>query len=110
MRSRTLPLFFCLLLCILCGFAAFADAAQRTIRVGFFPFRGFQETLEDGRHAGYGYQYLQRIARITGWRYEYVDASWAECLAMLERGEIDLLGSVERTPDRERRFAFPKLE
>lgn len=110
MRSRTLPLFFCLLLCILCGFAAFADATQRTIRVGFFPFRGFQETLEDGRHAGYGYQYLQRIARITGWRYEYVDASWAECLAMLERGEIDLLGSVERTPDRERRFAFPKLE
>lgn len=110
MRPRSLPLLFCLLLCILCGCATFADAEQRTVRVGFFPFRGFQETLADGRHAGYGYQYLQRIARITGWRYEYVDASWSECLAMLERGEIDLLGSVERTPEREARFAFPKLE
>lgn len=99
----------CLLLCLVCGHAA-AAGAERTVRVGFFAFEGFQETLEDGHRDGYGYQYLRRLAQITGWKYEYVDASWSECLAMLERGEIDLLGSVQRTPERERVFAFPKLE
>lgn len=99
----------CLLLFLVCGHVA-AAGAERTVRVGFFAFEGFQETLEDGHRDGYGYQYLQRIAQITGWKYEYVNASWSECLGMLERGEIDLLGSVQRTPDRERRFAFPRLE
>lgn len=99
----------CLLLYLVCSHAA-AAGAERTVRVGFFAFEGFQETLEDGHRDGYGYQYLQRIAQITGWKYEYVNASWSECLGMLERGEIDLLGSVQRTPDRELRFAFPRLE
>ena len=108
MYRRYAHIFLCLLLCMLYGCPA--DASPRTVRVGFFSFRGFQETLEGGRHTGYGYQYLQRLARITGWRYEYVEAPWSECLDMLKRGEIDLLGSVQRTPEREKVFGFPKLE
>lgn len=99
----------CLLLCLVCGSVTAAEA-ERIVRVGFFAFAGFQETLEDGHRDGYGYQYLQRISQITGWKYEYVNVPWGDCLDMLERGEIDILGSVQRTPDRERRFAFPTLE
>ena len=100
--------FLCLASLLLC-FVSVAEAA-RTVRVGFFSFRGFQETLEDGRRAGFGYQYLQRLAEITGWHYEYVEGSWAECFERLKRGEIDILGSVQRTPEREQACVFPKFQ
>ena len=73
---------------------------NKTVRVGYFPYANFQEGGYGEHKQGAGYEYLQKISYITGWKYEYVYASFKECLDMLEDGEIDLLGSVSYTPER----------
>lgn len=79
---------------------------SKTVRVGYFPSRNFQERSNDDHKRGAGYEYLQKIASLTGWSYEYVYASFRECLEMLENGEIDLMGDVNYTLDRSRRMRF----
>lgn len=79
---------------------------SKTIRVGYFPSRNFQEGSDDEHKRGAGYEYLQKIASLTDWSYEYVYASFGECLEMIENGEIDLMGDVNYTVDRSRRMRF----
>ena len=76
------------------------EEENRTVRVGYFPYANFQEGSYGEHKQGAGYEYLQTISYITGWKYEYVYGSFKECLDMLADGEIDLLGSVSYTPER----------
>ncbi len=93
--------------------AAETEPQGETIRVGYM----ILETFEEEEHtqqgdtevivrSGYGYEYLQVIRYYTGWNYEYVNGSWEELVKMLERGEIDLLSHVARTPEREDTMLF----
>ena len=50
-----------------------------------------------------------KIAAYTGWRYEYVEASWPELLQMLIRGEIDLMSDVSYTEERSEQMLFASL-
>lgn len=85
-----------------------AESKGRTVRVGYGALPGYHEQFPDGRRSGYGYEYLQRIADRAGWNYEYIgyDKSWSELLLMLERGEIDLLSCVNKSLERDRKFAY----
>ena len=76
------------------------EEENKTVRVGYFPYANFQEGSYGEHKQGAGYEYLQKISYITGWKYEYVYGSFKECLDMLADGEIDLLGSVSYTPER----------
>ena len=76
------------------------EEENKTVRVGYFPYSNFQEGSYGEHKQGAGYEYLQKISYITGWKYEYVYASFKECLDMLADGEIDILGSVSYTPER----------
>ena len=76
------------------------EEENKTVRVGYFPYANFQEGGYGEHKQGAGYEYLQKISYITGWKYEYVYASFKECLDMLADGEIDLLGSVSYTQER----------
>ena len=82
------------------------EEENKTVRVGYFPYANFQEGGYGEHKQGAGYEYLQKISYITGWKYEYVYASFKECLDMLEDGEIDLLGSVSYTPERAESIDF----
>ncbi len=85
-----------------------ASAATEKIKVGFFEFSGYHEIEENGQRSGYGYEFLQKIACYSDWTYDYraYDASYADNLEMLENGEIDVLTSVTKTPEREEKFLF----
>ena len=76
------------------------EEENRTVRVGYFPYANFQEGSYGEHKQGAGYEYLQKISYITGWKYEYVYGSFKECLDMLADGEIDILGNVSYTPER----------
>ncbi len=78
----------------------------QTVRVGYMIRENFEEGGEGEVKSGYGYEYLQMIRNYTGWDYEYVYGTWDGLLGMLERGEIDLLSHVARTPEREEQFLF----
>lgn len=82
--------------------AAAAVDAGRVIRVGDFENGGSGATAYDR-------EYLQALAQYTGWKYEYVSGTWSECLDMLSRGELDLLGFVSKTAEREKLYGYPNL-
>lgn len=110
-RTGLALLMLCIsLLLVLCvrPTTVYADtpSESKTVRVGYFTTRNFQEGGEDEHKRGAGYEYLQKIASLTGWNYEYVYAPFDGCLEMLENGEIDLMGDVNYTLDRSRRMRF----
>ena len=111
-RMRLLCLLLALVLsATLCLNAYAADSESdrsEILKVGFFAFSGYHVVEEDGRRSGYGYEFLQRLAIHGGWSYEYVgyDGSYAEALDMLRSGEVDIVTSVSKTPEREEEFLF----
>ena len=108
--KRLLSLLLAALLLTACCAAALATGpdAPEVLRVGFFAFSGYHTVAEDGRRSGYGYEFLQRLAIHGGWTYEYVgyEGSYAEALDMLRAGEVDIVTSVSKTPEREKEFLF----
>lgn len=86
--------------------AALAAQPSRVVRVGSFPYAEQLKRDPNGNYSGYGFEYLMEIAKYTGWQYEFVDASWQDCLAMLEHGEIDLMGAVLSSPRRQAVYGF----
>ena len=105
-------LFVCiLLLCCLASVPVQAKetaAGKQLVRVGFFGFEGYHEQDEDGNRSGYGYDFLQMIAPYADFEYEYVgyENSWSDMLRMLQDGEIDLVTSAKKTPEREKIYEF----
>lgn len=98
-----------LAVCIEMNHPAFADAETDSVKVGYFLMDGYQNLDESGNYSGYGYEYLQELRKYTGWNYEYIHASFSDCLTMLENGEIDLMGSVRMTPERQEIFDYAAL-
>ena len=84
-------------------------AADR-IRVGCVDIGNFIQIGPDGRAYGYGAEYLDKIAGYAGWEYEYVQASWEECLKMLKTGEIELLLPAEYSEERAEDYLFSSYE
>ena len=79
------------------------EEENKTVRVGYFPYANFQEGGYGEHKQGAGYEYLQKISYITGWKYEYIYASFKECLDMLADGEIPLLIAEQvRTEENEK--------
>ncbi|WP_320977182.1 hypothetical protein, partial [Enterocloster asparagiformis] len=44
----------------------------RPLKVAFSQLEGLSETDQDGRHKGMIVDYLDEIAKYTGWEYEYI--------------------------------------
>lgn len=82
-----------------------AAELPRTIRVGYFDYAGFIEKKDDD-FVGYGVDLLDEVAKYTGWRYEFVYDSWENLVPRLEKGNIDLLCTMQNTPERSRKFDF----
>lgn len=101
-------LFSCLFF-ILGGFS-FASAAEQgqkqTIKVGYYGYDNFLSVDGNNGYTGYSYEFLKDIAEYTGWEYEFVYGSLEECLTRLETGEIDLMTSLQKTPERIDKFAY----
>ena len=90
--------------------AAETVSQHERVRVGFFAMDGYHMMDEDGNRSGYGYDFLRLMARYWDVNYEYVgyDKSWEEMQQMLIDGEIDMVTSARRTPEREELFDFSR--
>ncbi len=83
-------------------------AEHPILRYGVDPDWAPIESLDqDGRASGISPDYLARIERLLGVRFEAVPIiEWAQGLHRLEQGEIDLLPAIVQTEDRLQRFRF----
>ncbi len=78
-----------------------------TLHVGYYENPPLVFTGEDGP-AGLYVDLLTAVAEETGWDLQFVHCEWEECLAALERGELDLLCAIAYTEDRASRFDFTR--
>lgn len=71
--------------------------AARTIKVGASDFSIFFTQDKEGNYTGIVCDYLLEISKYTGWKIEYVIDSPSVLLDKLASGEIDLMGSMNKT-------------
>ena len=82
-----------------------AAKSKKVVRVGWYE-SAYNSTDRFGHRSGYAYEYQQKIAAYTGWKYEYVEGNWVTLLEKLQNGEIDLLSDVSYTPERAKNMLF----
>ena len=104
---------FMLTLCVVFAFTeqrTQAESEPRTVKVGFFEFNGYHEINARGVLSGYGYDFLKLLQRYADLNYEYVGYynSWEEMKQMLLTGEIDMVTSARKMPEREQLYAYSK--
>ncbi len=100
---------FLICLIILCIFpikGAAEENDQKIIRVGYVLAAGYQSGSAGQPKDGFGYEYLQKIASYTGWKYEYVYGSFTDLLEGVENGTIDIMGNVSKTDTRIGKYDF----
>jgi len=94
-----LAFLFVLLLCM-------PAAAQQTVRVGVYDNPPKVAIDEAGAVSGLYPALLEHITAEEGWVIEYVQGTWTESMARLDRGEIDLMVDVAYTAPRQELYAF----
>jgi len=79
---------------------------QEIVRVGVYDNPPKVMIDESGAVSGLYPSLVEYIADAEGWILEYVPGNWTECLARLERAEIDLMVDVAFTLPRQDLYAF----
>lgn len=84
---------------------------QQQIKVGYSTNYGVIMDGGSNRSAiGYGYDFLTEIAKYTGWKYEFINVDWDEGMDLLAAGEIDIMGPLQKTDERDKIFDFPDYD
>ncbi|MBR2046663.1 MAG: transporter substrate-binding domain-containing protein [Agathobacter sp.] len=90
--------------------AYFAYTKGEPVRVGIFDMDGFHSYDEEGNLTGFCVEYLNVIASVTGWEYEFVDIKdFMQGLEMLENQELDLLAPAMMTDARKENFSYSEF-
>ena len=80
---------------------------KRVRRVAFPQVDGMSWTAEDGTHHGMLVDYLNEIAKYTGWEYEYIDTKGPAMLNEFVEGKYELMGGNYYIPALEKYYAYP---
>lgn len=95
-----------LLVLTLCG-TAHAVEKNRVVRVAFPQVKGLSQTAPDGTRYGLVVDYLNEIAKYTGWEYEYVPTDGQDMQNELKNGDFELIGGAYYLPEMEKYYAYP---
>ena len=98
--------FVCLILFLGISFSCQAsEFSGKTVRVAYFDLGSYYQMQENGNMESYDKAYLDMISKYTGISFEYVDCkTWNQALEMLENHEIDLVGTMQWTQEREDKY------
>ena len=106
-RQMTAILLMTILAVILGNSAQAADDNPRVLKVPFPQVSGITETAKDGSRRGLVVDYLNEIAKYTGWEYEYIDTDGDKMTNEFLEGKYDLMGGTYYSPSFEEYFAYP---
>lgn len=92
-----------------------ASASSDVIRVVFPNQVGLSEVYGKDSYGGYTFDYLEKIAQFTGWKYEFitfpdldVNESIVAAMKMVEKGEADIVGGLLQDNNTKDKFDFPQ--
>lgn len=78
------------------------------LQVPFPELEGFTMTDDRGQRSGLVVDYLNEIAKYTGWTYEYIDTTGDEMVNDFISGQYDLMGGTYYAESMEKYFGYPK--
>lgn len=85
-----------------------ASAAEQVVlKVPFPEVEGFTMFDDRGQRYGLVVDYLNEIAKYTGWTYEYIDTSGNDMVNDFINGEYDLMGGTYYAEPLKQYFAYP---
>lgn len=88
-------------------FQCVAAEESGIVRVGYYEDGDYMYHNTQGEYEGYNFEFLQEISKLSGLRYDVVDAlSWQNALQLLIDGKIDVLPAVYRTESRTEQMLF----
>lgn len=85
-----------------------SPANARVVKISLSDNPPLVFTDNNGRPAGILVDLIGQVGQKEGWEIQFVHGSWKECLERLKNGEIDILMSVARSPQREEIYDFTK--
>lgn len=95
---------------LICPQISYGDSTnhreKKVVKVGYYLYEGYQEVDKNGVYSGYGYDYLKEISQFANWDYEFVVASFPECIRMLENGEVDIVGGIDKNALKSDKIAY----
>lgn len=89
------------------GTASAQVEEPRPLKVAFSQMEGLSETDQYGRHKGLIVDYLDEIAKYTGWEYEYIPVENDDIISNFLEGQYDLMGGTFYSSGFEEYFAYP---
>ena len=92
---------------VLCITSMAAESQPRVLRVAFCEAKGITEKNPDGSRHGLVMDYLNEIAKYTGWEYEFIDTTPDAMLKGFAEGEYELMGGNYYLPGLEAYYAYP---
>ena len=103
-----------LLAALLLSLARFAPAqaigrtaTPTTVKIGYYYDGDYMYKTSNGTYCGYDIEYLYEIGKYTDWKYQFVDfGSFADALAALDSGEIDIIPAFFYSEERAQKFLF----
>lgn len=85
-----------------------AEEDSTVLRVAFPEAVGINEVYEDGTYGGCVYEWLEEIAKYTGWKYKFVTGDPNELMSDMADGNYDLMGGVYFLEGLDETYNFPK--
>jgi len=82
-----------------------SETEKKPVRVAYFDLGGYYQKSENGTINSYDAAYLDMVSQYTDYEFTYVDCgTWDNGLRMLENHEVDLVGTMQWTQEREDRY------
>jgi PAS domain S-box-containing protein len=105
MKKLYIVFVFCLLIA---GIAQPPESiAEITVKVGVYQNKPLIFKNDGGAIRGIFADILEHVADNEGWTLEYVSGSWSEGLKRLQSGQIDVMGPIAYSRERNKIFDFP---
>ena len=92
--------------CMPCAAEA-ASESPRVLRVAFPETDGYTMIDANGNRSGLVVDFLDEIAKYTGWEYEYVSATSESLVEQFLSGDFDLMGGTYYAEGFDEYFAYP---
>ncbi len=83
-----------------------AFSSDSTVKVGIYNNEPLLFSDVDGKVKGLFVDIIEYVAAKEGWQIEYVTGTWQQCLSRLEKNEIDVLGTIAFSRERDELYDY----
>lgn len=108
LKNNSLKILCCALVAVF--FFPIYSQTKNSLRVGFLKGYGVNIDSITQKPTGYTVDYFNEISKFSDMTFSFIPCDWEEGLAMLQRGELDFFGPMQKTEERLTYFGYTNKE